>query len=345
MTTPKTPLLGMTLSELGDVAQENNLPPYAAKQMSDWLYLRRVRTIGEMTNLSLASRRELDKHYCVGASAPVARRQSADGTVKYLFRTLSGGFVETVYIPDGSRATLCVSSQVGCKMNCSFCMTGKQGFAGQLSATDILNQIRSAPEAQAKLTNVVFMGQGEPLDNLDAVLRTTEILTAPYAVAWSPKRITVSTVGIRKGLKRFLDESRCHLAVSLHNPFPEQRIQLVPAEKAYGIREIVSLLRQYDFSRQRRLSFEYTMLDEINDTPAHAKELLRLLNGMPCRINLIRFHPVPNVPLKPSDDGTILRFRDYLTRHGLFATVRASRGEDILAACGLLSTAEQLNSK
>lgn len=336
----RTPLLGMTLTELTIAARQNGLPVYAAKQIADWLYVKRAKTIDAMSNLSLEARRKLNEKYCIGVSAPRARRQSADGTVKYLFPASSGGCVETVYIPEDERAALCVSSQVGCKMNCLFCMTGKQGFEGQLSAADILNQICSAPEAQTKLSNVVFMGQGEPTDNIDAVLRATEILTAPYAFAWSPKRITVSTVGVKKGLKRFLDESRCHLAVSLHNPFPEQRIRIVPAEKAFSIREIVSLLRRYDFSHQRRLSFEYTLFKEENDTLAHAKELLRLLNGMPCRINLIRYHPIPNVPLKPSDEETVLRFRDYLTRHGLYTTIRASRGKDILAACGLLNTAE-----
>lgn len=225
-------------------------------------------------------------------------------------------------------------------MNCRFCMTGKQGFSGQLTAADILNQLYSLPERET-LTNVVFMGQGEPLDNLDNVLRATEILTADYGYAWSPKRITVSTVGLRKGLKRFLDESECHLAVSLHNPFADQRALLMPAENSYGLREIVALLREYDFTHQRRLSFEYTMFEGVNDTPAHAKELLRLLDGLECRMNLIRFHPVPGVDLKGTSEEGMLRFRDYLTGHGLFSTIRASRGQDIFAACGLLSTAKQ----
>ena len=282
----------------------------------------------------------LSERYAVGCSKPVEEQRSADGTVKYLYRTAAGGYVETVYIPDGERATLCVSSQVGCRMNCRFCMTGKQGFSGQLTAADILNQLYSLPEREA-LTNVVFMGQGEPLDNLDAVLRATELLTADYGYAWSPKRITVSTVGLRKGLKRFLDESECHLAVSLHNPFPEQRAQLMPAERSYSVRDIVSLLRTYDFTHQRRLSFEYTMFAGVNDTMAHARELLRLLGGLECRMNLIRFHPVPGVDLKGTSDEDMVRFRDYLTRHGLFSTIRASRGQDIFAACGLLSTAKQ----
>ena len=240
----KIALLGMTLAELKAVAGEIGMPSFAARQMAEWLYGKKVASIDEMTNISAKNRRLLNERYTVGCAAPVDGQRSADGTVKYLYRTAAGGYVETVYIPDGDRATLCVSSQVGCRMNCRFCMTGKQGFSGQLTAADILNQLYSLPERET-LTNVVFMGQGEPLDNLDNVLRATEILTADYGYAWSPKRITVSTVGLRKGLKRFLDESECHLAVSLHNPFADQRARLMPAENSYALREIVTLLREY----------------------------------------------------------------------------------------------------
>lgn len=336
----KQSLLGMTLSELKKVAHDMGMPAFAAKQMAEWLYRKHVSSIDDMTNISAKNRALMNERYQVGCSAPVDCQRSVDGTVKYLYRTKEGGYIETVYIPDGDRATLCVSSQVGCRMNCRFCMTGKQGFAGHLTVTDILNQIYSLPERDT-LTNVVFMGQGEPFDNLDNVLRATELLTADYGYAWSPKRITVSTVGLRKGLKRFLDESECHLAISLHNPFHEQRARLMPAENSYPLQEMLELLRQYDFTHQRRLSFEYIMFEGVNDTMAHAKELLRLLNGLECRMNLIRFHTIPDVELKGTTDAGILKFRDYLTGHGLFSTIRASRGQDIYAACGLLSTAKQ----
>ena len=339
----KIPLLGMTLLELKNLAAHNGMPAYAAKQISDWLYKRKVGSIDEMTNLSVKNRERLKENYVVGCSAPVDCQRSVDGTVKYLYRTVNGGYVETVYIPDGDRATLCVSSQVGCKMNCKFCMTGKQGFSGNLTTADILNQLYALPERDS-LTNAVFMGQGEPFDNLDNVLRATEILTADYGYAWSPKRITVSTVGLRKGLKRFLDESDCHLAISLHNPFHEQRLALMPAEKAFSLQEIVELLHSYDFTHQRRLSFEYIMFAGVNDSTAHARELLKLLKGLECRVNLIRFHPVPGVDLTGTDEKGVMAFRDYLTGHGLFTTVRASRGQDIFAACGLLSTAKQLQN-
>ncbi|MCM1108107.1 MAG: 23S rRNA (adenine(2503)-C(2))-methyltransferase RlmN [Clostridium sp.] len=336
----KKALLGMTLTELQAVAAEMGMPVFAAKQMAQWMYVRKARRIEDMTNLSRVHRERLSVTYEIGCSDPVDCQRSVDGTVKYLFRTREGGFVETVYIPDGERATVCVSSQVGCKMNCRFCMTGKQGYCGSLSATDILNQFYSLPERDT-LTNAVFMGQGEPFDNLDNVLRATGILTSAWGYAWSPKRITVSTVGLRKGMQRFLAESDCHLAVSLHNAVPQERAEMMPAERSFSIVEMIALLRKYDFSHQRRLSFEYIVFEGLNDDEAHARFLLNLLKGLECRVNLIRFHDIPGVEMKGVSDEAMIRFRDYLTRRGLFATIRASRGQDIFAACGLLSTAHQ----
>ena len=336
----KLPLLGMTLSELQAVVKSMGMPSFSAKQIASWLYDKKVVSIDEMTNLSLKHRELLKEVYEVGTCAPVDAMRSVDGTVKYLYQVGDGHYVEAVYIPDDERATLCVSSQVGCKMSCKFCMTGKQGFSANLTANQILNQIHSLPERE-KLTNVVMMGMGEPLDNLDEVLKALEIMTAAYGYAWSPKRVTLSTVGLRKGLKRFIEESECHLAVSLHSPLPLQRRELMPAEKAFSITEIVDLLHDYDFSKQRRLSFEYIVFKGVNDTFTYAKELLKLLRGLDCRVNLIRFHAIPGVDLEGADMETMVSFRDYLTSHGLFTTIRASRGEDIFAACGMLSTARQ----
>lgn len=330
----------MTLAELQSLVKQLGMPAFSAKQIASWLYDKKVKSIDEMTNLSLKHRDLLKELYEVGAYAPVEAMRSVDGTIKYLYQVGETHYVESVYIPDDDRATLCVSSQVGCKMNCKFCMTGKQGFSANLTVSQILNQIHSLPERD-KLTNVVMMGMGEPLDNLDEVLKALEVMTASYGYAWSPKRVTLSTVGLRKGLKRFIEESDCHLAVSLHSPLPLQRRELMPAEKAFSITEIVDLLRQYDFSKQRRLSFEYIVFKGVNDSLPYAKELLKLLRGLDCRVNLIRFHAIPNVDLEGVDMDTMVRFRDYLTLHGLFTTIRASRGEDIFAACGMLSTAKQ----
>lgn len=337
--TQKQPLLGLTLPELQVVVKELGMPGFAAKQIAAWLYDKRVRTIDEMTNLSLKHRERLKEAYEVGAEPPVEAMRSVDGTVKYLYRVCGNHFVEAVYIPDGERATLCVSSQVGCKMHCRFCMTGRQGFSANLTAGEIINQINSLPERD-RLTNVVMMGMGEPLDNLDEVLKALDIMTSSYGYAWSPKRVTLSTVGLRKGLRRYLEETDCHLAVSLHSPVPQQRLQLMPAEKAFSIVDVVDELRRYDFSKQRRLSFEYILFKGVNDSLLHAKELLKLLRGLDCRVNLIRFHAIPDSDLEGCDEPAMTAFRDYLTSHGLFTTIRASRGEDIFAACGMLSTAK-----
>ncbi len=335
--TEKKHLLGLTLDELKEVALECGLPKFAAKQMADWLYKKRVLSIDEMTNLSLANRNLLSEKYDVGRSLPVEDQRSIDGTVKYLFKTDAGKFIESVMIPEDERATLCVSSQVGCKMNCLFCMTGKQGFNGNLSANEILNQVCSIEESD-DLTNIVFMGMGEPLDNYEQLKKTLDIMTSDYGFAWSPKRITVSTTGVTPKLKRFLDESNAHLAVSLHTPMKEQRLSIMPAEKAFPLSGVLDLLKQYDWSKQRRLSFEYIMFKDFNDSIAHAKELFKILNGLDCRVNLIRFHAIPNVDLVTSSNETMIQFRDFLTRKGLMCTIRSSRGEDIFAACGMLST-------
>lgn len=340
----KKRLIGMTPEELKTVAAEMGLPKFTASQIAKWIYQAGATSIDEMTNISKAGRTRLSESFCVGTMKPIDTQKSVDGTIKYLFPTENGKFVETVFIPDHDRATLCVSSQVGCKMNCLFCQTGKQGFEGNLTAADILNQICALPERN-KLTNVVFMGQGEPMDNLDNVLRATQILTADYGFQWSPKRITVSSVGIKNKLKRFLDESECHVAISMHTPLPEQRQQLMPAERQMSITDIVALLKQYDFSHQRRASFEYTMFKGVNDSMMHAREIIRLTAGLDCRVNLIRFHDIPDVDLQGTDMERMESFRDYLTSHGVFTTIRASRGQDIFAACGLLSTAKKNGEK
>ncbi|MBR1807893.1 MAG: radical SAM protein [Paludibacteraceae bacterium] len=342
------------------------LPRFAGKQLAEWLYVKRVTDFSDMTNISLRGRQALAEQFSIGRTKPAAEAVSTDGTKKYLFIVESRKskvesplleverekskvespksergetYVESVYIPDDDRATLCVSTQAGCKMGCRFCMTGTLGFHGHLTAADILNQVFSIPDSM-QLTNLVYMGEGEPCDNIDAVLRSIEVMTAPWGCGWSPRRITVSSVGYMPGLKRLLDECDCHVAISLHNPFPAERSNIMPIEKAHSIEQVVSLLRQYDWSGQRRISFEYICFGMQNDTMRHAQGLKRLLAGMPCRINLIRFHEAP-------DNSTLAGFhsstqeqmewlRDYLTDNGITTTIRRSRGEDILAACGML---------
>ena len=335
----KTNLLGQSLGQLQELCATEGFPRFTAKQLCDWLYKKRADSIDAMTNLSLAQRARLNEIACIGRETPVRCQVSKDGTKKYLFPVLDGHYIEAVYIPEDDRATLCVSCQVGCKMGCRFCVTGQQGFHGNLSAGDILNQLFSIPEFD-QLTNVVFMGMGEPMDNLDAVLAACEVLTSPWGLGWSPKRITVSTVGIILGLQRFLDESQCHLAVSLHNPVPQERLQIMPVQKAFPLNEVLALLRKYDWSGQRRLSFEYTMFRGLNDDIVHAQKLVDALRGLDCRVNLIRFHESPEAPFKTSIPTTIKAFQDYLNGNGVICTLRASRGQDIDAACGLLAGKE-----
>ena len=338
--TQKQSLFGLTLTQLQALCTELALPRFAAKQIARWLYVRRVESIEQMTDLSKAARAALEERYELGLSAPLKESCSVDGTKKYLFRTSQGEYIESAYIPDGERATLCVSSQAGCRMGCRFCATGRQGLQHSLSTTEIINQIFSVPESE-RLTNLVFMGMGEPLDNMENVLAALEIITAPWGMAWSPTRVTLSTAGVGRELERFLNETKVHLAVSLHNPFHEERTEIMPIENAYPIREICNILRRYDFTGQRRVSFEYIVMEGLNDSPAHIKELCRLLDGIKCRINLIRFHKIPDSPYFSPSDERMRTFRDTLTAKGIQTTIRASRGEDIKAACGLLSTAEK----
>ncbi|MBO5456004.1 MAG: 23S rRNA (adenine(2503)-C(2))-methyltransferase RlmN [Muribaculaceae bacterium] len=346
----RRPLLGMTLEELKPVVEEAGLRPFAAKQIARWLYEKRVMTIDEMTDLSKSAREYLNENYCVGRVAPKAEARSVDGTVKYLFATRGEGFdflvggkggrdVEAVYIPDKERATLCVSSQAGCKMGCRFCMTGMQGFHGSLTAAGILNQIFSIPESES-LTNLVFMGMGEPMDNVDEVIKAIDILTAKWGLAWSPKRITVSSIGKLDGLRRLLNETKVHVAISVHSPFAPEREGLMPVERAFPVRKVMAELSNYDFAHQRRLSAEYIMWKGVNDDFKHADALAALLKGQECRVNLIRFHAIPGFEHVTSDLRTMEAFRDRLNERGVTATIRASRGEDIEAACGMLSGKE-----
>jgi 23S rRNA (adenine2503-C2)-methyltransferase len=336
----KEKLYGKTLNELIAVTKRVGLPGFAARQIADWLYKKEISTIDEMTNLSKKARELLSTDYEYGLEKPVNESVSRDGTKKYLYKVLNSKYIETAYIPETERATICVSSQAGCKMGCIFCMTGKQGFQGSLSANEILNQFRSLPEF-SNLTNMVYMGMGEPLDNINEVLKSLEILTSEWGYAWSPTRITVSTVGLVAGIKEFLEKSRVHLAVSLHSPFDEERKRLMPVQKTNSVRDVLDVIRNFEINNQRRISFEYILFKGINDTPEHVRELAKILNGIKCRINIIRFHAIPGSEFVSPGEAETIKFRDALTAKGIFSSIRASRGEDIQAACGLLSTLTQ----
>lgn len=340
----KEKLLGKNLEELKKIATDTGLPKFTGKQLAEWLYQKGAVSFGEMTNISKKGRSLLEEHYEVGTRQHSKVQTSTDGTKKYLFPSAQDHFIESAYIPETNRNTLCVSSQVGCKMGCLFCATGKQGFQANLTAGEIVNQVISLPEKDI-LTNLVFMGMGEPLDNPENLLKALEILTSDWGLAMSPRRITVSTIGILPAMKEFLEKSACHFALSLHTPFEEERRKLMPVEHVYSLSAVIGLIKQFDWRHQRRVSFEYIMFKGVNDSPRHVKELVRFLHGIKCRVNLIRFHPVPGTPLEGSDEKTIEEFKDALIAKGITATIRASRGLDIDAACGLLSTKELLKER
>lgn len=340
----KPSLIGMTLEELQNVAYRGGMPRFVGRQLADWLYGKGATSFDEMLNISKKNKIWLADNYVIGREAPVKASKSSDGTVKYLFNVGEGNVIESVYIPDKERATLCVSSQSGCKMNCYFCATGKLGFKKNLTSAQIMNQVLSIPPAPEKghepmnpLTNIVFMGMGEPLDNYKEVQKVIEILTADWGLAWSPKRITVSTVGKLPQLKELLDNTQVHIAISVHTADPMQRESMMPAQKAFPISAVMKLLAGYDFSHQRRLSLEYIMWRGVNDDKAHADMLIKLIGKVDCRVNLIRYHAIPGVDLYPCSEERMMMFRNILNQHGITATIRASRGEDIAAACGMLA--------
>jgi 23S rRNA (adenine2503-C2)-methyltransferase len=336
----KEKLYGKTLNELIAATKRLGLPGFAGKQIADWLYKKEITSIEEMTNLSKKARDLLSENYTFGLSDPVSSSASIDGTKKYLYKVLNDKYIESAYIPEKDRATICVSSQAGCMMGCIFCMTGRQGFQGNLSSNEILNQFRSLPEFR-NLTNIVYMGMGEPLDNMTELLKSLEILTGDWGYGWSPTRITVSTVGLVNSIKEFLEKSRCHLAVSLHSPFDEERRKLMPIQITNSVKEVLDIIRSFSFNSQRRVSFEYILFKGVNDSAQHIKEMVKILNGIKCRINIIRFHTIPGLPYESPDIETIIHFKEKLNAKGILTTIRASRGEDIQAACGLLSTLEQ----
>lgn len=338
------PLIGLNLDELRDVAVKCGMPKFVGNQLAQWIYQKGASDFSEMANISKKNQQILAENFCVGRQAPAKQVKSKDGTVKYLFNYGAGKLIESVYIPDHERATLCVSSQSGCKMNCYFCGTGKLGFRANLTAAEIINQILSIPPAPKKgeapmnpLTNVVFMGMGEPLDNYPELKRVLDILTASWGFAWSPKRITVSTVGKLPELKDLLEQTQVHVALSVHTADPQQRAQMMPAQKAFPLQNVMQVLSAFDFSGQRRLSLEYIMWRGVNDDMEHARRLVSLIGNIPARVNLIRFHKIEGVELTPCSEERMVMFRNFLNSKGITATIRASRGEDIEGACGMLA--------
>lgn len=340
----KEALFGKNLDELKAAAATLGLPKFAATQIADWLYKKDVDSIDEMSNLSLKARKMLNEYYVFGTQKPISVSESNDGTRKYLYNAPGEKYIEVAFIPEKTRNTLCVSSQIGCKMACEFCMTGRQKFHGNLTAGNIVNQLRSLPEWK-EVSNIVYMGMGEPMDNINEVLKSLEILTSDWGMEMSPKRINVSTIGVIPNMRMFIENSEANLAISLHSPFDDERKSIMPVQKVYPIKEVIEELKRHDWTGKRRLSFEYIVFDGLNHSDRHVKELAKILNGLKYRINLIRFHQIPDSELKSSDDDNLLLFQRKLMDKGIITTIRASRGQDIDAACGLLSTKKLLSEQ
>lgn len=336
-------LFGKTLNELQILVENFNQKKFVAKQIAEWLYKKDITKIEDMTNLSKSFREELAKEYSVGLQPYIKVLTSKDGTKKYLFQYSDDVFVEAVSIFDKERVTLCISTQAGCKMNCDFCATGKQGFQRNLTTNEILNIFRSIDEFSS-IKNIVYMGMGEPLDNYAEVKKSLEILCSDYGYGFSPHRITVSTAGFLPLLEKFLTETEVDVAISLHNPIPEERQKIMPIEKAYPIEKTIRILKHFDWTKQRHLTFEYIVFDSLNNEPKHVNVLAKLLNGLSCRINLIPFNTMPNTIYKGVTIEQMSNFKNLLNKKGILTTIRVSKGQDIMAACGLLSTKNKNNS-
>jgi len=342
----KKNLLGMDLDELVNFFEQLGEKSFRAKQVMKWIYQCNIDDFTEMTNLSKKLAAKLSEIAYIHLPELVMEQKSDDGTVKWLLRLDSGNCIETVFIPEDNRGTLCVSSQIGCALECGFCSTAQQGFNRNLSAAEIISQVWIANRAMGTthkgdrlITNIVFMGMGEPLLNFDEVTRTIRILLEDNAYGLSKRRVTISTAGVVPALKRLRDETDVSLAISLHAPNDTIRDKIVPLNKKYPIAELIRACKHYfaGDTKLKQFTIEYVMLDHVNDEPQHAHELVQLLKSIPCKVNLIPFNPFPNSGYKRSSNSRINMFRDILQQAGLVTMTRKTRGDDIDAACGQLA--------
>lgn len=332
----KFTLVGMTPDEMAAALQICGLNPDYAPRIAYWVYKKRVPSTDMMTSIAAPARHAIGYCFQTGFVAPVSRICSADGTVRYVFDYDNGLAVESVFIPETRRNTVCVSAQCGCARACAYCRTGEMGLRADLTAARIVNQVMAIPES-ASVTHIVFMGMGEPLDNPDEVIKAINIMTAEWGLAIAHVNITVSTVGILPAITAFLESTRCNLAFSLFSPISEERAEFVPVEKIYPASEIINLLRKNPPSKKRRFTLAYMMLEGINDTDMHLEELIRLTSGTSIRINLLNYHPHGKRDFRPSSPARQEYFRQRLAEAGVSVSLRKSRGEDINAACGLLA--------
>ncbi len=337
----KINLIGKTLKDLEQFVISLNMPKFRGKQLADWIYKKGVYTFDEFSNFSKKDRDLLDQKSTIKLNLPSKEVTSKDGTKKYLYTIDCWKSIEVAYIPEKSRNTLCISSQIGCRMGCQFCMTDKQSLTRSLTATEIINQLIALPEKE-KITNIVFMGMGEPLDNYDEVVKTLDILTKDWGLGISPHKITLSTIGLIPKLKLFLEDRECNLALSVHNPLTDERSSFMPIENAYKLKDVIDIIRDFNLPKSRKFSVEYIVFKDLNDSLKHIKALVKLLHGVTVKVNLISYHAIPGEDFIGVDSEKMTWFRDELKKRGILTTIRKSRGQDIDAACGLLSTKESV---
>jgi len=335
----------LNMEELKEFVKELGLEPYRAKQIAQWLYKKRVKSFDEMTNLSKKARELLSQKARIDVLKTVKVEESSDGTRKYLFELPDGNRIESVFIPEKDWNTLCVSTQVGCPAGCKFCLTAKDGFTRNLTAAEIVDQyiqVQRDVGENRRISNVVFMGMGEPLLNFDNVKKAVEIMTHKDMLDLSTRKVTVSTVGVVPGIDRMAKEmNKVKLAVSLHATTDEQREKIVPLNRKWPIGEIMKALRRYPANNNRRIMIEYVMLKGVNDSLEDARRLVKLIKGIPVKVNLIPFNPYPGAPFSPTPRDDIEKFQKVLWDHNIAAFIRDSRGQDISAACGMLRTKEK----
>ena len=330
------------LPELEQALADLGSPRFHARQIFQWIYRRGVTDFGEMTDLGIELRSLLTQQMRIATPEVARRERSVDGTTKFLLRLADGKFIESVCIPDSPGDTLCLSTQVGCAMRCAFCLTGKMGIDRNLTAGEIVGQVRVLTKELGLLErrfNIVLMGMGEPLHNYDATMKALRILADEHGLRVSPRRVTLSTVGVLPALERLATEPFMpNLAISLHSTTEEQRDLLVPINRKYGITELLDACRRFPIKRRERITFEYVMLQGVNDSPEDARRLARLLNGIRSKVNLLPLNEAAGIPFtRPSDDA-VNRFAKVLADRGVTVSVRKSRGRDIRAACGQLIT-------
>ena len=344
----KTNLLGLSVSKLGDFFEQLGEKRFRATQMVKWIHQMGERDFDQMTNLSKSLREKLQKTAEIRLPEVVSCQDSSDGTRKWLIKVEGGSCIEMVYIPEKDRGTLCVSSQIGCALDCSFCATGKQGFNRDLNTAEIIGQLWIAADsfdqfsikATRRVTNVVMMGMGEPLMNFDNVVDAMNLMMEDNAYGLSKRRVTLSTAGVVPALDQLAEVTDVSLAISLHAPNDELRNELVPINRKYSVTEFVQSAKNYIEKmpdNRRKATVEYTLMDQVNDRSVHARELAELLRDLPCKINLIPFNPFPGSDYKRVTNTALNRFRDILQGEGYTVTVRTTRGDDIAAACGQLA--------